>query len=182
MQDAAVVIGAVSALALVASLLFLARQTRAAAQESQLSNQIAGIQARSRVYESIDRILYRILDYPELWAHFYEGAAVPAVGDAGTPPLLRERVLTLAELFVDAIENGIDVARSVGPAASFQTPMEDYAAAIVSTSPAILLLVEERPGWWPNVEDWLAGRRDGTDPAIPPATVAPPTPTSAGHA
>jgi hypothetical protein len=153
MQYAVLAVGAISAVALVASLLFLARQMRASAQQSLLANQLAGIRARSRVYESIDRILYRILDYPELWDFFYGGVPVPARTTAGGGSLLRERVLTLAELFADAIENGIDVYRTVDPASSFQTPMDDYAASIVASSPAVRTIVADRPGWWPNLEE-----------------------------
>src|ERR1700690_1406452 len=106
MQFAVLAVGAISAVALVASLLFLARQTRASAQQSLLANQIAGIQARSRIYESIDRILFRLLDYPDLWPYFYEGHQTPSDTTSGAASSLRERVLTLAELFADAIENG----------------------------------------------------------------------------
>jgi len=158
MQYAVLAVGAISAVALVATLLFLARQTRASAHQSLLANQIAGIQARTQVYESIDRILYRILDYPELWNFFYEGAAVPNRDDAHAGSMLRERVMTLAELFADGIENGIDVYRTVDPASGFQTPMDVYAESIVTSSPAIRDIVADRPGWWPNLEEWLSGR------------------------
>jgi hypothetical protein len=61
-------------------------------------------------------------------------------------PRTRERVLTLAELFDDTIENGIDVYTTVEAVSTFRTPMDDYAAVIIATSPAIVLVIADRPG------------------------------------
>jgi hypothetical protein len=157
MQDGAIITGLVSAIALVLSLLFLARQTRESARQSHLANQIAGSRAKSEIYETVDRILYHFLEYPDLRKYFYGGAELPDASSETDPDELRERVLTFAELFVDVIERGLDTYQSVDPAADFQSPMEDYARDMFATSPAIRLWINEHPGWWPNVESWISG-------------------------
>jgi hypothetical protein len=155
MQDGAIIAGLVSAVALVFSLLFLARQTRESTRQSLLANQIAGSQAKSDIYGTVDRIQYRFLAYPELRKYFYGGESTPAVSLDPESEAVRERVLTFAELFADVIERGLDTYRTVDPAADFRSPMEDYARDILKTSPAVGYLVREHPGWWPNVESWM---------------------------
>jgi hypothetical protein len=160
MQNGAIVTGLVSALALVFSLLFLARQTKESARQSHLANQIAGSQAKSEIYGSVDRILYHFLEYPELRTYFYSGTELPEASPDSASAAVRERVLTFAELFADVLERGLDSYKTVDPAADFQSPMDDYARDILDTSPSIRYLVRAHPGWWPNVESWI--RDDGT--------------------
>jgi hypothetical protein len=155
MEVGAIIAGLISAVALVISLLFLARQTKESARQSHLANQIAGSRAKSEIYETVDRILYRFLDHPELRQYFYEGEQLPAI-ESDEPHIVRENILTFAELFADVIERGLDTYRSIDPAADFQSPMEDYARDILSTAPAIRYWVSEHPGWWPNVESWIS--------------------------
>jgi hypothetical protein len=155
MQDGAIVTGLVSAVALVFSLLFLARQTKESARQSHLANQIAGWQAKSEIYGSVDRILYHFLEYPDLRKYFYSGAELPESSPDSESAIVRERVLTFAELFADVIERGLDSYQTVDPAADFQSPMDDYARDILATSPSVQFLVRAHPGWWPNVESWI---------------------------
>jgi hypothetical protein len=159
MQDGAIITGLISAAALVLSLLFLARQTRESARQSHLANQIAGSQAKSEIYETVDRILYGFLQHPELRKYFYEGAEMPESSSEDDPEV-RGRVLTFAELFADVIERGLDTYRSIDPAADFQSPMEDYARDMISTAPALRYWLREHPGWWPNMESWIERDRD----------------------
>jgi hypothetical protein len=159
MQNGALLAGIVSALALVLSLLFLARQTRESARQSVLANQLAGLQAKSEIYFTVDRILYKFLDFPQLRKYFYDGVDVPPEIVEGEAEI-RDQVLTFAELFCDALETGFDTYRSVDPAADFRSPMDTYAEDIFNGSPAIRYLVQARPGWWPNLEIWV-GLRHG---------------------
>jgi hypothetical protein len=160
MQNGALLAGIVSALALVLSLLFLARQTRETARQSVLANQLAGLQAKSEIYFTVDRILYKFLEFPHLRQYFYEGIDVPVDLEVEGASEIREQVLTFAELFCDALETGFDTYRSVDPAADFRSPMDTYAEDIFEGSPAIRYLVQARPGWWPNLEAWVGMRRD----------------------
>lgn len=157
-QSGALVAGIVSALALVASLLFLARQTRASTQQSVLANQIAGLQAKSDVYATFDRILYQFVEFPHLRQYFYDGAALPDEPPDAALTGTRDQVLVFAELFANALEMGLDTYRSVRPAADFRTPMDVYSADVVAGSPAIRYLVKAHPGWWPNLESWIRDR------------------------
>ena len=106
MQDGALIAGLVSAVALVLSVLFLARQTRESARQSLLANQLAGLQAKSEIYSTVDRILYQFLQFPHLRKYFYEGKEIPAETGTGVDVDARDQVLTFAELFCDAIERG----------------------------------------------------------------------------
>ena len=124
-----------------------------------MANQIAGSQAKSEIYETVDRILYGFLDHPELRKYFYDGADLPDLSSEADPDNVRERVLTFAELFADVIERGMDTYRSIDPAADFQSPMEDYARDMLATSPALRYWVREHPGWWRNVESWIGELR-----------------------
>lgn len=155
MENGALVAGVVSAAALVISLLFLARQTRESARQSVLANQIAGSQVKSDIFQTVDRILYRLLDFPHLRKYFYEGAELPGADT----PADRDQVLVTAELFADAIERGLDSYRTVEPAGDFRTPMDAYTRDLLAGSPALRFLVEERPGWWPNLEAWVSAQR-----------------------
>jgi hypothetical protein len=158
MQNGALVAGVVSAFALVLSLLFLARQTRESARQSVLANQLAGLQAKSEIYSTVDRILYQFLEFPHLRKYFYEGVEIPGDNEVEAQSGVREQVLTFAELFCNAIERGLDTYRSVDPAADFRSPMDTYANDIVEGSPAIRYLVGAHPGWWPNIEAWVVTR------------------------
>ena len=158
MQNGALIAGIVSAAALVVSLLFLARQTRESTRQSMLANQMTGLQAKSDVYSTVDRILYRFLEFPHLRRYFYDGVEVPEEAPGDESAGLRDQVLAFAELFSDAIERGLDTYRSVAPAADFRTPMDAYAGDIVAGSPAIRYLVQSHPGWWPNLEAWISER------------------------
>jgi hypothetical protein len=158
MQDGALVAGIVSAFALVLSVLFLARQTKESARQSVLANQLAGLQAKSEIYSTVDRILLQFLEFPHLRKYFYEGIEIPAAVEVGADRDVRDQVLTFAELFCDAIERGLDTYRSVEPAADFRSPMDTYARDIVEGSPAIRYLVQLHRGWWPNLEVWITLR------------------------
>ena len=158
MQNGAIIAGIVSAVALVVSLLFLAEQTKASTRQSVLANQLAGLQAKSDIYSTVDRILYRFLEYPHLRRYFYEGVELPAESLNAEVTVNRDQVLLFTELFSDAIERGLDTYRSVEPAADFRTPMDVYAGDIVAGSPAIRYLVCSHPGWWPNLEAWINER------------------------
>jgi hypothetical protein len=158
MQNGALIVGIVSAIALVVSLLFLARQTKESTRQSVLANQLAGLQAKSEIYSTVDRILYKFLEFPHLRKYFYEGVAIPGNGLSESGDEIRDQVLTFAELFSDAIESGLDTYRSVDPASDFRSPMDTYAQDIVAGSPAIRYLVQTHPGWWPNLEMWINSR------------------------
>ena len=160
MEVGAIIAGVVSAVALVVSLLFLARQTRESTIQTHLANQIAGSQAKSEIYGKVDRIQYHFLDHPDLRKYFYDGAKLPEASTQLEVSTLRERVLTFAELFADAIERGLDTYKSVDPASDFRSPMEFYTRDILATSPTLRRLVQDHPGWWPNVESWTGETSD----------------------
>lgn len=71
MGAAALVAGLASAVALVVSLLFLAREAREAARQTRLANETAGAQAMAVAFGGIDGVTTLFLEYPELRTYFY---------------------------------------------------------------------------------------------------------------
>ena len=153
MEEGAIAAGVVSAAALVVSLLFLARQTRASAEQNRLANQIASSEVKADIFQSVDRILYRLLDFPSLRPFFYDDAPLPGVDDVE----LRALVLTTAELFANVIERGLDSYLNVDPASDFPNPMDAYARDVLAASPALRGLVASTPQWWPHLAEWVSG-------------------------
>lgn len=155
MEAAAIVGGLVSAVALVASLLFLARQAHEAARQTRLANQIAVSQALASFYGENNKVLAYFLEYPELRRYFYDGAELD--GDAlaiGSPT--RVRVLTLAEIFADLLENFLDATRTVEPAAGYRDDLMEYATFLLDKSPILRQTLSEHPTWFPNLAGDLA--------------------------
>jgi hypothetical protein len=159
-QNGELVAGIVSAAALVVTLLFLARQTRESTRQSVLANQLAGVQATGEIYSTVDRILYRMLEFPELRTYFYDGVAVPDDGDTFDSRMVQSRTLVFAELFANAIERGLETYRSIDPAADFRTPMDAYTGDIIGASPTLRTLVATHRGWWPYMELWIREHPD----------------------
>ena len=150
MEAAALLGGVISAAALVASLLFLARQTHEAARQTRLANQIAVSQVLATFYGENNRVLAYFLEYPELRRYFYEAAELD--GDAlaiGSPTHVR--VLTLAELFADLLENFLDAVGTVEPAAGYRDDLMEYATFLHGKSPILRQMLSEHPTWFPKL-------------------------------
>ena len=145
MQTVALIGGLASAAALVASLLFLARQTR-------LANQMAGTQAMATSFETVDRIVEYFLEYPELRPYFYDGAELEGGALAVESPI-RARVLILAELFADTVQSALYTIDSIEAVESYRDNMLDYAVVFLRRSPVLRQTVLEHPNWWPTLAD-----------------------------
>jgi len=98
----------------IASVALLAWQTRAVARQTT---------------SSLRQILLLFVEYPELRPYFYESKLPPSRG------LKRIRILTVAEMLADILEEGLSVDRLVRTVRIYEEwPL--YCADMLSTSPA----------------------------------------------
>lgn len=148
---AVVIAGLLSAAALTGSLLFLARQTSHSVHQFVVANELAGRRAMAQGFELWDRLIAHFLDYPELREYFYEGVELPE--DSTT----RARVLTMAELLADALHSNlwllhgedVEALGSEDPALDIRADMDEYAAFILTMSPAMRSFVRAHPLQYP---------------------------------
>jgi hypothetical protein len=130
-------------LGLIVSLVFLAMQTRAVSQQVLSSNNLAGTQVLDLTIAGLREVHFKMLEYPGMCSHFYEGAPVPTAGPE------RERVMTFAEMMADVLGGGLQALQ--------RTPESDndewisYCRFVLDQSPAVLSLVEAHPDWWTNL-------------------------------
>ncbi|MDR6980797.1 hypothetical protein J2X68_007539 [Streptomyces sp. 3330] len=131
------------------SMLYLANQTKAAAQQTsvaieqgRMSNSMAAVSANDSVLRSLREVHILLLERPGTREYFYGGKPLP---DAGTE---RETVLTLAELLADVMTSGIHVHQRV-PDSESAGPWADYCRHTVENSPVLRHLLRTHPTWWP---------------------------------
>ncbi len=113
----------------IASVALLAWQTRAVARQTEISNAIASASVINNTTSSLRQILLLFVEYPELRPYFYESKLPPSRG------LKRIRILTVAEMLADILEEGLSVDRLVRTVRIYEEwPL--YCADMLSTSPA----------------------------------------------
>jgi hypothetical protein len=143
MEIARLVVEALSSSALLLTLLYLA-------SEAKLARQLAATGALNDSVNGVDKVVSHFLTFPELRKYFYEGADP---GEAGNDD--RARVAILAELFADALENGLDAVKTLEPASRMTTDWVDCAIFMLLNSPALVSRVHENPRWWPCLAEVL---------------------------
>ena len=153
MEAASVIAGLISAAAIAASLLFLARQTRQSVEQFLVANELAGRRALAQGYELWDHVIDRFIDYPELRQYFYEDVEAPE--DSTT----RARVLAMTELIGDALQSthwlyeGKDVALlgTVDPELDINivSDWDDWAKFILRMSPVMRSFTREHALQYP---------------------------------
>ena len=157
LKEATVIAGLLTALAVVGSLLFLARQTSESVRQFLVANKLAGARAMAQGYEIWDRVITCFIDYPELRQYFYEGVELPE--DSTT----RARVLAATELIGDALQSthwlfqGEDVALlgSVDPTLDIRADWDDWIGFILTMSPALRSFVRANPLQYPSLTRML---------------------------
>jgi hypothetical protein len=97
---------------------------------------------------SLREIITLFIDRPDLRPYFYGGKALPR------REVQRNRVLSVAEMFGDALEDGLVVTRLV-PAAESQEDWVGYCRDMLKSSPALAQSVRSHPRWWPQLFDLL---------------------------
>lgn len=134
------------------STLLLAWQTRAVAEQARVSNAIAGTSVLHNSLEGIRAVFMLFVERPELRAYFYDGKPCPKRGAT------RARVLTIADMFADALEDGLVGTRLV-PSSESTDDWIGYSQHVIRHSPALREILTTFPRWWPNLYNLLQGSR-----------------------
>lgn len=138
----------VSAIAVVASLLLLARQTAKLREQTEITNLMGRYEALSSASERYDHALMLIFQYPELRPYLLEGHPL----DADDPN--HERALLVADIMAGAIDHAIRVA------GRFPDPQHDPGwqrmAVVISTRPVFRTLLSRTPHEFPDLMAALA--------------------------
>jgi hypothetical protein len=134
----------------IASVALLAWQTRAVARQTEISNSIAGASVISSMTSSLRQVLLLFVEYPELRPYFYESKPSPLRGPK------RVRILTVAEMLANILEEGLSVNRFVWTVRIYEEwPL--YCADMLATSPALNEVMLQHPEWWRTLRT-LQGR------------------------
>lgn len=154
----ATVTSIVGLIGLVVTVALLAGQTRAAAKQSEVANAIAGATVLFTCTASLHEVLRLFVQEPEIRAYFYDGAPCPTQG------MERDRVVTIAEMLADTLEDGLVTHRLV-PASESETDWIGYCRQMRSSSPGLDAIINENAEWWPQ----LARLTSGATPQRAPA-------------
>lgn len=141
-----IVAGILGILISTVSVLFLARQTRAVARQTEIANAIAGTTVLKGATDGLREVFRTFLDRPNLRAYFYEGRKCPTRGRD------RVRVLTLAEALGDVLEVGLLATRLI-PSAESTDDFRNYCRDILAGSPTLVDMTRAYPDWWPELHE-----------------------------
>jgi len=137
---------------LILSIILLAWQTRAVAEQTKISNSIAGASVASQSADGIREIYMLFIDNPRLRPYFYGGKVCPHRGSQ------RKRVITLAEVFADALESVL-FGYKIVPSSRYLDPWTSYCFHMLEVSPTLRDLVSGHPQWWPELHAMLPDTR-----------------------
>src|ERR1700722_7013262 len=91
------------------SVTLLAWQTRAAAEQTKISNAIARASIISNQSSSVRQVLSLFVEHPELRQYFYESKRLPVNRQR------RVRIISVAEILGDILEDGLVVNNNILP-------------------------------------------------------------------
>ena len=115
---------------LIASVILLAWQTRSVAQQTKISNAIAGTSALETTTGDLREVLLLFVERPALRAYFYDSKSLPRSGHT------RARVIAVAEILGDTLETGLVANRLIPTTESFDD-WATYSGQMLVTSPAL---------------------------------------------
>ncbi|MEU4556524.1 hypothetical protein [Micromonospora violae] len=122
----------------------LAWQTRAAAKQAEVANAFAGATVLHNQTTSLREVYRVFIDHPELRPYFYGRKPCPR------NQRQRDRVMTIAEMLADTLEDGL-VAHHLVPASESESDWINYCRHVRANSPALEEWVQRHPGWWPKL-------------------------------
>jgi hypothetical protein len=154
MELAALIAGIASAIALVGTLLLVARQARSLASQTELANKLAVHSATNDGMKALRSIYLIFVDHPELRRYFYDGAQLSKTGESEHGELAA-RVMTIAEFLADTLERATQSTSSLGAPDRDRSAWEDSIAHYLSMSPSLRAVISTHPTWWPSLNDRL---------------------------
>ena len=135
----------VSSLALVASVLVLAWQSRQLAQATRLATRTAVAGAMSDAATNLRAVFDALLTYPELRPYICDGVPLPAAG------IEHSRAQTMCEMMCDAVEASLEVGETIPGAGFALSGWPDWARWVLASSPGSAAHVATNPTWYPRL-------------------------------
>jgi hypothetical protein len=135
---------------LIISVCLLAWQTRAVARQTEISNRIAGVAALNDATTGLREVHLLFVSDPGLRQYFYNGKALPRGKGQ------RNRVLTVAELLLDAMEDGLCAHRRI-PSSESLEDWTIYCRDMLMKSRVLNAVVCGRPVYWPELYQFITG-------------------------
>ena len=125
----------------IASVVLLAWQTRAVAQQAKINNVIASASVINNSTSALREVLSLFVEHPELRPYFYESRRAPSRGHKC------KRIVTVAEILADILEEGLAVNLLMSTSRlSEEWPL--YCADMLASSPALNEIVNQKPNSW----------------------------------
>ena len=119
-------------------------QTRAVAQQAEISNRLSQASVISNSSNNLRQIFLLFMEDPELRPYFYESKNPPSHGDK------RTRLIVVSEMLGDMFEDGLVTHRLVRSIRSSDAWVK-YCSTVLAASPILKEIMELHPDWWP----WL---------------------------
>lgn len=123
------------------SVILLAWQTRAVAQQTKISNAIAGASVISNSTSGLREVLLVFTAHPELRPYFYEFKRPPLRGHK------RARIVTIAEILADVLEEGLSV-NDLVRTDRISGEWPQYCADVLTASPILNEILQQNPRSW----------------------------------
>jgi hypothetical protein len=134
----------------VISTLLLARQTRAATAEAEITSNLAGVEALGQAIAHLHNVHMTLVDRPELRQYFYDNVPMP------DDELELSRILTIAEMLGDCVESAIESSTYLRPSQRHLEDWTDYATFLLVSSPVVRHVLATHPLWYPFLDELSA--------------------------
>lgn len=144
-----------SVLAVVASLLFSAMQTREVARQSRVSNAVGQTSALVDLNALIHHWHTNLLAHPDLRPYFHEGKECAADNPH------RAELLVLSEQLLDIMECNLHVTEMM-PGVTYFESWHVWPRFMLDNGPILREMLHMHPDWWPGL---FLICPSGTDPA-----------------
>ena len=155
MELAVLLTGIASAIALIGTLLLVARQARSLARQTALANTLAVHRASNDPLTGIRLVYSMFVDHPETYRYFYGGAEFPPAAESELQDELAVRVRTIAELLADTLDLALATTDAVGIPERDRAGWEAAIDYWLSTSPTLRATIAAQPVVWPWLNDRL---------------------------
>lgn len=138
------IVSLISAMGVVASMVFIGWQMRQSTHQRRVANAIAGTSSLRATLEHLHTVQRIFIDQPQLFPYFNDSKKCPSSGD------IRHQVMTMAEMLADVLEVGLTTNEKISSTDSADDWL-DYSTHMLAASPTIAALVLDHPVWWPRL-------------------------------
>jgi hypothetical protein len=159
------VIAVIGLLAAIGALVFTGIQSRHAAAQTKLANEIAAADGmRSALH--LQGVLAAFIERPGLRKYFYDGADVAKDGPDAS------EVGTVGEMLADCLDCNIQTARLLRLFGENNgDDWRDYSRSVIESSPALRKIVTARgSSWWPDLHSIVQDLLERPESLLAPAS------------